>query len=225
MVKDNLSLVRDRIQRAAMRTGRDAGSVVLVCVTKKAGMEDIREAVDAGVANIGENTVQAATAKYKSLGTRGIRWHFIGHLQTNKARSAVRMFDLIHSIDSVHLAEAVQKEAEKINKTQGILLQVNVSGETTKYGFTPEEAKDAASAVSGMKNLMLSGLMTIAPYSDNPEASRQYFRKLRDARGELTRFNCDNVDIKHLSMGMSGDFEVAIEEGADIVRVGSAIFN
>jgi hypothetical protein len=134
------------------------------------------------------------------------------------------MFDLIHSVDSLHLAEAIQKEAGKINKMQSILLQVNVSGEKSKYGLNPGDVKDAVSAIIGMKNLMLSGLMTIAPYSDNPESSRRYFRELRSMRDELSSRNCDNVDMKHLSMGMSGDFEVAVEEGADMVRIGTAIF-
>ncbi|MDP3789398.1 MAG: YggS family pyridoxal phosphate-dependent enzyme, partial [Candidatus Omnitrophota bacterium] len=184
----------------------------------------IREVIDGGVTDIGENIVQSAAEKYKLFGSSGVRWHFIGHLQTNKAKTAIGIFDLIHSVDSIHLAEAIQKEAEKAHKMQSILLQVNVSGEKSKYGLTPKNTADAVDAVSGMKNLMLLGLMTIAPYSDNPEGSRQYFRELKNMRDTLAHRNCDNVAIKHLSMGMSGDFEAAIEEGADIVRIGSAIF-
>jgi PLP dependent protein len=224
MIKDNLNNVRDKIKKTALESGRDAEGIVLVCVTKEADVDDIRDAIDCGVTDIGENTVQDAGIKYKLLGAGGVRWHFIGHLQTNKVKDAVRVFDLIHSVDSLHLAEAIQKEAEKTGKMQSILLQVNVSGEKSKYGFSAKEAGNIINAISGMKNLMLSGLMTIAPYSDNPENSRQYFTELRKMRDDLSSHNCDNVDMKHLSMGMSSDFEVAIEEGADIVRIGSAIF-
>ncbi len=224
MIKDNLNSVRGRIEKVAARAGRDAGEITLVCVTKEAGAECIRDAIDGGVTDIGENTVQSAAEKYKLFGLSSVCWHFIGHLQTNKAKTAVGIFDLIHSIDSIHLAGAIQKEAEKIHKVQSILLQVNVSGEKSKYGLMPKDTAGAADAVSGMKNLTLLGLMTIAPHSDNPEDSRQYFRALKNIRDELSRRNCDNADMKHLSMGMSGDFEVAIEEGADIVRIGSTIF-
>lgn len=224
MIRDNLNSVRDKIEKAALKAGRSAEEIVLVCVTKEADIEGMRDAISSGITDIGENTVQAAAAKYKLLGRNGVRWHFIGHLQTNKAKNAVSIFDLIHSIDSLHLAEAIQNEAAKINKMQSILLQVNISGEKSKYGLDPKDVKDAVVAISRLKNLMLLGLMTIAPYSDNPEASRRYFRELKSMRDELSSHNCDNVDMKHLSMGMSGDFEVAIEEGADIVRIGTAIF-
>lgn len=225
MVRDNLNSVRSRIEKAAARAGRDAGDIVLVCVTKEAGAEAVCEAVNSGVTDMGENTVQAAAGRYRSLGLAGVRWHFIGHLQTNKAKTAVGIFDLIHSVDGIHLAETIQKEAEKINKMQSILLQVNVSGEKSKYGLAPKDVQDAVGAVSGMKNLMLLGLMTIAPYSDDPETSRQHFRALKNMRDAMSPRNRDNIDLRHLSMGMSGDFEVAIEEGADIVRIGSAIFS
>jgi len=225
MIKDNLNLVRDKIKRAAQKAGRNTEDIVLVCVTKEADINAMREAIDSGITDIGENTIQAAAAKYKLLGPKaGIRRHFIGHLQTNKAKNAVRIFDLIHSVDSLHLAEAIQKEAEKIGKMQSILLQVNISGEDSKYGLAPKEAEGAVVAISKMKNLMLLGLMTIAPYSDTPEDSRPHFKELKNMRDKLSSRNCDNVDIKHLSMGMSGDFEVGVEEGADIVRIGSAIF-
>ncbi len=225
MIKDNLTSVRERIKRAALRRGRRAEDIVLVCVVKEAGPEAIREAAAAGVTDIGENTVQAALSKYDSLsGTISACWHFIGHLQRNKAKSAVKIFDLIHSVDSIRVAEAIQKEAEKINKAQNILLEVNVSGEESKYGSSPEDTKEILYAVRGMKNVVVGGLMTIAPYSEDPEDSRRYFKELRDLRDSLAGFNSGNISIKHLSMGMSGDFEVAIEEGADIVRIGSAIF-
>ncbi len=225
MIKDNLNSVRERIKRAASRSGRRAEDIVLVCVVKETDAEGAREAAANGVTDIGENTVQAALSKYELLrGAANLRRHFIGHLQTNKVRSAVKIFELIHSIDSVRLAGAIQKEAAKINKAQDALLQVNVSGEEAKYGFRPEDVEGALSAIGGMKNIALKGLMTIAPYSGNPEDSRRYFRRLRNLRDNLSRFNSGNISLARLSMGMSGDFEVAIEEGADIVRIGSAIF-
>ncbi|MFH0840190.1 MAG: YggS family pyridoxal phosphate-dependent enzyme [Candidatus Omnitrophota bacterium] len=226
MIKDNLGSVCERIKQAALRSGRRAEDIVLVCVVKEADTEDVREAAANGVTDIGENTVQATLSKYESLGDAvNLRWHFIGHLQTNKAKSAVKVFDLIHSVDSVYLAEEIQKEARKINKVHSILLQVNVSGEEAKYGIRPEAVKDILFAISGMKNIALKGLMTIAPYSEDAESSRRYFKQLRGLRDALAGFNSENISLKHLSMGMSGDFEVAIEEGADIVRIGSAIFN
>lgn len=225
MIKDNLNSVREKIKRAALRSGRRAEDIVLVCVVKETDAEGVREAAANGVTDIGENTVQAALLKYESLRDAvNLRWHFIGHLQTNKVRSAVKIFELIHSVDSVHLAEAIQKEAGKINKVQNILLQANVSDEEAKYGFRQEAVKDVLSAISGMKNIALKGLMTIAPYSGNTEDSRRCFKKLRDLRDSLSRFNSGNIFLDHLSMGMSGDFETAVEEGADIVRIGSAIF-
>lgn len=225
MIRDNLNNVRERIKSAALRSGRKAGDIILVCVVKEADIEGIRETLADGITEIGENTVQAALSKYRILGNEGgLRWHFIGHLQTNKVKNAVRIFDLIHSVDSLRVAETIQKEAEKINKTQEILLQVNVSGEESKYGISPNEVKKIVEAVREMKNLVAAGLMTIAPYSNNPEHSREYFRELRQLRDGLSQFNAGNIRIEHLSMGMSGDFEVAIEEGADIVRIGTAIF-
>jgi hypothetical protein len=225
MVKDKLYSVQESIRKAAARVGRDAGDIVLVCVVKEASLEDVNETIEAGVTDIGENKVQDAIAKYELLNKKaGLRWHFIGHLQTNKVKKAVQLFNLIHSVDSIHLAEEIQKQAEKLGKIESILAEVNVSGEETKYGIMPEALENLIKAIRNMKNLMLLGLMTIAPYSDNPEDSRPYFRRLRELRDSLSSYNCENIDLKHLSMGMSGDFEVAIEEGADIVRIGSAIF-
>lgn len=225
MIKDKLNNVRERIKEAAVRSGRSPSEVILVCVTKEAGPEEAKEAIQAGVTDIGENRIQDALRKYELLNKKaGIRWHLIGHLQTNKVKKAVQMFDLIHSVDSPHLAEEIQKEAEKLSKMQSIMIEVNVSGEDTKYGIAPENLEDLIKAISNMKNLMLLGLMTMAPYSENPEDSRQCFRELKRLREDLSSCNCDNIDMRHLSMGMSGDFEVAIEEGADMVRIGSAIF-
>ena len=225
MIKDKLNSVRERIKRAAAKSGRDAAEIVLVCAVKEASFEDVIKAVEAGVTDMGENRVQDAIAKYELLNKKArIRWHFIGHLQTNKVKKAIKLFDLIHSVDSFRLAEEIQKQTGKIGKMQSILVEVNVSGEKTKYGIAPEGLEDLIKAIRNMKNLMLLGLMTMAPYSVNQEDSRPYFKKLKELRDRLSSYNCENIDMKHLSMGMSGSFEVAIEEGADIVRIGSVIF-
>lgn len=225
MVKEKLNNIRERIKKAAASAGRDASEIILVCAVKEARLEDVIKAVEAGVTDIGENRVQDASAKYELLTKKaGIRWHFIGHLQTNKVKKAIKLFDLIHSVDSLHLAREIQKQAKRLNKMQSILVQVNISGEKTKYGIDPEGAEHLIKAICNMKNLMLLGLMTMEPYSADPEDSRVHFRRLKELRGSLSPYNCENIDMKHLSMGMSGDFEVAIEEGADIVRIGSAIF-
>lgn len=225
MVIDKINTIRKRIEGAALRTGRNASDIVLVCAVKEARLKDVEEAVEAGITDIGENRVQDAVFRYEALGKRtGLRWHFIGHLQTNKAKKAVKMFDLIHSVDSLRLAREIQKQAEALNKMQSILVEVNVSGEETKFGVDSKNAEDLVKAIRNMKNLMLLGLMSMAPYSDNPEDSRPHFRRLKELRDRFSSYNCGNIAMKHLSMGSSGDFEVAIEEGADIVRLGTAIF-
>jgi len=225
MIKDKLRNIRSRIAERAAASGRDASLIVLLCAVKEARIEDVEEAVRSGATDIGENKVQDALIKQDHLKSVGpVRWHFIGHLQTNKVKKAVQLFDLIHSVDSMHLSEKIQQEAHKLNKMQDILVQVNISGEDAKFGIEPKAAGDLIGSIGGMKNLMLLGLMTMVPYSDDPEDSRGHFRKLRELRDDYSSYNCGNIEMKHLSMGMSGDFEVAIDEGADIVRIGSAIF-
>lgn len=225
MVKERLQAIRARIAAAAARVGRDPDGIALVCVTKEVGIEMIREAVAVGATDIGENRVQEALAKYRSMqAAAGIRWHMIGHLQTNKAKAAVGIFDLIHSVDNLRLAQEIQKQAQLAKKMQAILIEVNVSGEKAKYGVDASSLESLVSSISGMNNIMLLGLMAMAPFSDDPQRARPYFKMLKEMRDGLRRYNCGNIDMKHLSMGMSADFEVAIEEGADMVRIGSAIF-
>lgn len=217
MVKDNLDRVRERVSQAARAAGRDPADVRLICVTKGVSVERIREAVAAGVREIGENRVQEAQEKKEKVSD--LRWHLIGRLQRNKAKLAVELFDVIHSVDSLELLEELEKRADR--KLE-VLIQVNVSGEATKGGCRPEEAEVLAEAALKGKNLRWSGLMTMAPYGEDPEAARPVFRKLRELRDRLqTRFGV-KLD---LSMGMSGDFETAVQEGATMVRVGTAIFD
>lgn len=222
-IADNLKTVTDRIVSAAKSSGRDLSSVKLVVVTKTVGVDRIREAVDAGASILGENRVQEAKEKIEKLGPIA-SWHLIGHLQTNKAKYAVKLFYLIHSVDSLELAKEIDKQAAKIGKVQDVLIEVSISGEASKAGVAPENAAALIKDAVKLKNISIKGLMTIPPFSDNPEDSRPYFKKLRELSESVARENIPGVSMKELSMGMSGDFEVAIEEGSTMVRVGTAIF-
>jgi pyridoxal phosphate enzyme (YggS family) len=222
-IADNLKMVTDRIASAAKRSGRDLLSVKLVVVTKTVDVDRIREAVDAGALILGENRVQEAKEKIEKLGPIA-SWHLIGHLQTNKAKYAVKLFYLIHSVDSLELAKEIDKQAAKIGKVQDVLIEVSISGEASKAGVASENAAALVKGAAKLKNISIKGLMTMPPYSDSPEDSRPYFKKLSELSESITRENIPSVSMKELSMGMSGDFEVAIEEGATMVRVGTAIF-
>lgn len=219
-IKENLLRVMDRIERAAQKAGRDPGEIKLVAVSKTVEVSRIREAIEAGVSILGENYVQEAQKKIEAIG-HPVAWHFIGHLQSNKAKYAVRLFDMVHSLDSTPLAEALNQRAEKEGRTMNVMIEVNLSGETTKYGTEEEKAFDLAKKILPLNNLSLTGLMTMPPYFDDPELSRPYYIQLKGLKERMIR---DGIPIKELSMGMSNDFEVAIEEGATYVRVGTAIF-
>lgn len=234
MLSDQLVHVRQRIAQACQRSHRDPRSVRLVGVTKGVSVYVIRQAAGLGVADIGENRVQEARSKYRQLHSDHpeVRWHLIGHLQRNKAKHAMELFDVIHSVDSMELAEELERQAAKRPHGRGlpeVFVQVNVSGEATKFGCTPEKMPDLARAVLQLPHLSLRGLMTIAPFRDDPEEARPHFRRLRRLRDELHQQLVNASLFTHhssllLSMGMSQDFEVAIEEGADVVRIGTAIF-
>ena len=196
----------------------------LVAVSKTIAPEAVREALEAGVTILGENYVQEAREKFKALIQYPVSWHFIGHLQSNKTKYAVRLFDLIHSVDSLKLARELNKQAAKVDKIQPILVQVNISGEDTKSGIAENEAPALVSTISKMKNLSVRGLMTMPPYFYQPEKVRPFFAALRKLRDEIDGRRIPNVSMAELSMGMTGDFEVAIQEGATLVRIGTAIF-
>jgi len=217
----NLARVRARIRAACVRVGRDPSSVTLVAVTKGMAVERMREAVALGLADLGENRVQEARAKQLALSPEPIRWHLIGHLQRNKVTQAVELFSVIHSVDSIELAETLERH---MNKPLEVFAQVNVSGEDTKFGCTMEEALPLARRVMQLPHLRLRGLMALAPFAENPEQARPHFRRLRELRDEMDSTLHPAPCTLHLSMGMSGDFEVAIEEGADLVRIGTALF-
>lgn len=209
---------------AAMACSRDPESVRLVAVSKTVDAGRVAQAIDAGVAILGENYIQEARDKFNALYDRPVQWHFIGHLQSNKAKYAVRMFDLIHSVDSLKLATALDKAAGKHGKVQEILIQVNISGEETKSGTTEDDAVSLVEAAGSLANIRVKGLMTMPPYYDDPDRARPYFQRLARIAKRISGMNLPGVAMDELSMGMTGDFEVAIEEGATLVRIGTAIF-
>ena len=214
-IEANIQEMRRRIARACEKVGRSPGAITLVAATKTVAPGAIRTAFQLGLRHFGENRIQEAKAKMEELADlrSDLIWHMVGHLQTNKARAALALFDIIESVDSIRLAEFLNAQAQK---TLPILLEVNVVGEATKGGFSPQELPQALERISGLPNLKAMGLMTIAPLAPDPEEVRPVFRRLRELR--------DSLGLEHLSMGMTDDFEVAVEEGATIVRIGRAIF-
>lgn len=220
-ISENLIKVNDRIRSAARKNGRGRDEVTLIAVTKGVEPKKIREAIKCGVRIFGENYVQEAEEKISKIRDKSVRWHFIGHLQKNKAKLAVSLFHVIDSVDSVNLAKELNRRAEE---PLDILMEINVAGEGSKTGVDINDAMELATAISGMKNLRLKGLMAIPPYHENPELSRPYFVALRRLAERINKAHLPNVSVRELSMGMSNDFDVAIEEGATIVRIGTAIF-
>jgi len=219
-IKENLLRVRERIERAAQKAGRDPKEIKLVAVSKTVEVARIKEAVEAGVSILGENYVQEAQKKIEALG-KPVPWHFIGHLQSNKAKYAIRLFDVIHSIDSIPLAEELNRRAEQPDRVVKVMIEVNLSKEATKFGTDEQRMLNLARRIQTFKHLSLEGLMTMPPYFDLPEMSRPYYVALRELKERMTK---GGIPMKELSMGMSNDFEIAIEEGATYIRVGTAIF-
>ncbi len=224
LIAANLAAIEERIRAACHRVGRDAAAVRLVAVSKTVAPERIREAVMAGVTILGENYVQEARRKMDQLQDLSISWHFIGHLQSNKAKSAVESFDWVHTLDRKSLAEALNREALKRGKPLPVLLQVNVGEEQSKSGLTPERIPAFYRSVAPLEGLQVKGLMALPPYLDDAELVRPYFRQVALLLEQLRRAAPRPVELTELSMGMSHDFEVAIEEGATLVRVGTALF-
>ncbi len=222
-IKNNLEIINEKIKKAALRANRNPEEIKLVAVTKTATTEQIEEAINAGVKIIGENRVQDAKEKYQIL-TADIEWHLIGHLQTNKVKYAVEIFNCIHSVDSIKLAQEIDKRSKQFGKIMDVLVEVNVSGEETKYGIKPEEVEPFLKEISGFPRIRVIGLMTIAPIMEDKEEVRPYFRKFRELSKEIKSKHMENVKIDYLSMGMTEDFEIAIEEGANMVRIGRGIF-
>ena len=227
MIKQNLSGIKTRIVSACVKTGRNPQEITLVAVSKGRSVDSLREVVEAGISNIGENKVQEALHKYNMLSgviKDGLKWHMVGHLQTNKAKEAVKLFDLIQSVDSLRLAAEINRQSGKLKKIQDILVEVNLSAESSKFGIKPEQAEEVIREMSEFKNLNIKGLMGIAPIVDLPKKTRPYFRMLKKLRGVIHQPPAASRQPLILSMGMSSDFEIAIEEGADMLRLGRAIF-
>lgn len=226
-VAENVARVRERIASAAGRVGRSPDSIMLMAVSKTVDRERIRQASEAGIRVFGENRVQEFEAKFPDPGTRrNAEWHLIGHLQTNKARKAAEIFDAVDSVDSLRLAEKLDQAAAALGKTLPVLIEINVGGEASKSGVPLDspELEDLLRGVAGLEHLEVRGLMAVPPFAENPEATRPYFRLLRGLRDQIAQRRLSRVRMDVLSMGMSHDFEVAIEEGSTCVRVGTAIF-
>ena len=222
-VRENIGQIRERMAAAALRAGRNPKNVRLMAVTKTVSDERIRAAIEAGVDILGENYVQEAKRKIELMG-KGVEWHLIGHLQTNKAKYAVRLFDMIHSVNRLSLAEEINRRAAVAGMLCRVLIEFNLGGEESKSGAPPEEAPALIRSVAAMPNLSIQGLMTMAPWYEDPEKARPCFAGLRALRDRIAAENIPNVAMRELSMGMTDDFEVAVEEGATIVRIGRAIF-
>mgnify|MGYP003370134817 CR=1 FL=1 len=223
MITENYNIVRQKIDEACRRVGRDPKSVTLIAVSKTKPVSMIEELMPEGVVDFGENKPQELREKYEVL-PKNLRWHMIGHLQRNKVKYVVGKACMIHSLDSIRLAEAIQQEAAKQNLCIPVLIEVNVSGEESKGGITPQETENFVRQIAAFPNLKVSGLMTIAPFVENPEENRIHFRNLYKLFVDIKAQNIDNINMCCLSMGMTNDYEVAVEEGATHVRVGTGIF-
>ncbi len=221
MIAENIKLVRARIEQACHRVGRDPSGITVIGVTKTFTSDVIREAASEGVLDIGENYASEMLQKQRELQNIAIRWHFIGHLQSNKVKSIIASVHLIHSVDSLTLGQEISRRAAAAGRNIPVLIEVNTSGEASKFGVNTREARALAAQIGELKNISLLGFMTIGPFLPDPEASRPAFRSLSALRKSLRQ---ERIDLPHLSMGMTNDFEIAIEEGATMVRIGTALF-
>ena len=223
IIRENIGNITEKIRLAAERSGRNPQDITIIAVTKTIEPERIKTAIDTGLYDLGENRVQELCEKYDNI-DRACRWHLIGHLQTNKVKYIIDKIHMIHSVDRLELAQEIQKRAERAGRVINVLVQVNVAKEETKFGIHEEQVIELVKNLSYLGNIKVKGLMTIAPFTETSEEVRHIFRGLRklliDIRGE----NIDNIDMDFLSMGMSNDFEVAVEEGSNMVRIGTAIF-
>ena len=222
-IQENLSRLQDRIAAAAARVGRDPSSIALVAVSKTKPVSLIVEAIDAGVTDIGENRVQEAQSKHPQI-DRSVKWHLVGHLQRNKVKQALQIFDLIHSVDSSRLLAEIDRRSAQSNRITEVLIQVNTSDEPSKFGLEPDQTLNFIESASPYTHVRIKGLMTIGAFLPDPEAVRPMFVSLRQLRDKIIAQRFPNVEMDYLSMGMTNDFEVAVEEGANLIRVGTAIF-
>ncbi len=223
MIGENLKVVQDKIESSCKKANRPVEDVTLIAVSKTKPVSMLEEAYNTGIRHFGENKVQELCDKYQLL-PKDIKWHLIGHLQRNKVKYIVDKVALIHSVDSIRLAEEIQKEAVKKDVVVPILIQVNIADEDTKFGFEPEQVIEMVTEIAKLDHISIKGLMTIGPFVENPEDNREIFSQLKQLSVDITSKNIDNVTMSVLSMGMTGDYQVAIEEGSTMVRVGTGIF-
>lgn len=224
-IEKNLHIIREKIEKAAIKSGRKLEDITLVAVSKTVEPDKIMKAIDLGITELGENRVQELSEKYDIINSNyNCNWHLIGHLQTNKVKYVVDKVKMIHSVDRYELAVEINNRAQKIGRTIDILIQVNVSGEESKFGVSPDSAIDLIEQIAKLENVRIRGLMTMAPYASNPETVRYVFSGLRKLSIDIEKENINNIVMDYLSMGMSNDFEVAIEEGANLVRIGTSLF-
>ncbi len=222
-IRENLLQVQDRVAAAAKRTGRDPGAVRIVAVSKTMPASLILEAIEAGVSEIAENQLQEARTKYDQIDRR-VKWHFVGHLQTNKVKGALQIFDLIHSVDSQRLLAEINRRSAQLNRQTDVLIQVNTSGESSKYGVQPEQTLNFIENALNYIYVQIKGLMTIGPFTPSVDAVRPSFALMNRLREKIQAQQFAGVEMEYLSMGMTNDFEVAVEEGANLIRIGTAIF-
>ncbi len=223
-MKQRIEKLKEKLKNAAVCCGRDPKDIKLVAVSKTMSAEKVETAINSGATILGENYIQESREKIKTLSRYDVQWHFIGHLQSNKAKYAVPLFDLIHSVDSLKLAKEINKQAKKIDKIQDILIQINISRELSKSGIDAKGVTDLVRDISLLENVSIKGLMGMPPYYNEPEKVKPYFAEMRKIRDEIKKKNFSGVSMDELSMGMTGDFEAAIEEGSTFVRIGTAIF-
>jgi len=223
MIKENLAKVEEKISEACKKSGRRRDEVTLIAVSKTKPISMIKTAAEAGILEFGENKPQELVEKYENL-PKNFHWHMIGHLQRNKVKYIIDKATMIHSLESLRLAETINREAQKYDLIMPVLVEVNIAKEDTKYGLPEEETLPFIEKISKLTNIKVEGLMTIAPFTRNPEENRIFFEKLRKLYVDIKRKNIDNVNMCNLSMGMTGDYQIAIEEGANMVRVGTGIF-
>lgn len=223
-IKENIDSILERTAAAARRSGRNPEDIMVIGVSKTVDAERAREAVEGGLINLGENRVQELVSKYEQLSDINVKWHLIGHLQKNKVKYIIDKTVLIHSVESLELANEINKRALKNNMTANVLIELNIGEEESKFGINEESVYDFVKAMEQFENIKVLGLMTVAPFSENPEDVRWVFRKMKEIFVKISEMKLINTEMKYLSMGMTNDFEIAIEEGANIVRIGTAIF-
>ncbi|MDW5300579.1 MAG: YggS family pyridoxal phosphate-dependent enzyme [Sedimentibacter sp.] len=223
-IKENVELILKRTADAARRSGKEPEDITVIAVSKTVDFISAREAVESGISNLGENRVQEFVNKYEQLSDLNIKWHMIGHLQKNKVKYIIDKAELIHSVENLELAKEINKRAAQYNLVAHVLIELNIGEEDSKFGINEENVYDFVKSMEQFDNIKVLGFMTVAPYSENPENIRWVFRKMKEIFDKTALMNFKNADMKYLSMGMTNDFEIAIEEGSNIVRIGTAIF-